>query len=248
MSDDDDSKRQLALRIVQTFDQDTREALLHWVIRLTEIRASDESTMTKVKQTFEATLSSDIIWPVAKLIASEVYRLGWATTGMASKAGMSVGALALLLFGGQSAGIAALGGAIGVPLWLVFGAGASFLVLLYQALTPGEAARDPAPTKAAASIGDIVEVQAVEVPQHAAALTSLGVDQVGVGDAIRCKACGTSRVVSQLWIDQLSARVRPEHRFKGGTLDSTILTRMTCKTCGSKAAEVFRRVQTGRNG
>lgn len=31
------------------------------------------------------------------------------------------------MFSGQGAGIAALGGAIGVPLWVVFGAGGAFV-------------------------------------------------------------------------------------------------------------------------
>ena len=41
----------------------------------------------------------------------------------------------IALFGGQGAGIAALGAAIGVPLWVVFGAGAAFAGVLYEEIT-----------------------------------------------------------------------------------------------------------------
>jgi hypothetical protein len=37
--------------------------------------------------------------------------------------------------GGQGAGVAALGTAVGVPLWVVFGAGATFLGVLYEEIT-----------------------------------------------------------------------------------------------------------------
>ncbi|MGO8659008.1 hypothetical protein ACC771_26070, partial [Rhizobium ruizarguesonis] len=42
---------------------------------------------------------------------------------------------AFTLFPGANAGIAALGGAVGVPLWMVFGGGSMFLKVLYDELT-----------------------------------------------------------------------------------------------------------------
>lgn len=39
------------------------------------------------------------------------------------------------MFPGANAGIAALGGAIGVPLWIIFGGGSIFLKILYHELT-----------------------------------------------------------------------------------------------------------------
>ena len=48
------------------------------------------------------------------------------------KLGLGGAAVGLAVFGGQGAGIAALGTAIGVPLWVVFGAGAAFLGVLYE--------------------------------------------------------------------------------------------------------------------
>lgn len=54
--------------------------------------------------------------------------------GLKSKWGLSAAGAAAVAFGTQGAGIAALGGAIRVPLWLVFGAGGAFLAMLYQEL------------------------------------------------------------------------------------------------------------------
>ena len=47
-----------------------------------------------------------------------------------ARLGISAAALGLLFFSGQAAGIAAMGGAIGVPLWIVFGAGGTFAGVL----------------------------------------------------------------------------------------------------------------------
>lgn len=56
--------------------------------------------------------------------------------------GMGAAATGLALFGGANAGIAALGTAIGVPLWIVLGGGAMFAKYLFDELTQKEAARD----------------------------------------------------------------------------------------------------------
>jgi hypothetical protein len=62
-------------------------------------------------------------------------RLAWDDRGLNVRLGMGGAAVGIALFGGQGAGIAALGTAIGVPLWVVFGAGAAFLGVLYEEIT-----------------------------------------------------------------------------------------------------------------
>jgi hypothetical protein len=49
--------------------------------------------------------------------------------------GIAAAAGAFALFPGAGAGIAAFGGAVGVPLWMVFGGGSMFLKVLYDELT-----------------------------------------------------------------------------------------------------------------
>lgn len=69
------------------------------------------------------------------LIAAALKDLAWDNRGLPARLGISAAILTAIAFGGQGAGIAALGTAIGVPLWLVFGAGAAFAGELYERLT-----------------------------------------------------------------------------------------------------------------
>jgi hypothetical protein len=62
-------------------------------------------------------------------------RLAWDDRSVKARFGLSGAAIAALAFGGQGAGIVALGTGIGVPLWVVFGAGAAFLGVLYEEIT-----------------------------------------------------------------------------------------------------------------
>jgi hypothetical protein len=74
-----------------------------------------------------------------------------------------------LTLSGQGAGIAALGGAIGLPLWVVFGAGGAFLGVLIEEIrksrrsssekTPGSNLKNGS----AQSQGDAIDVEFVEV-------------------------------------------------------------------------------------
>ncbi len=58
----------------------------------------------------------------------------WEDRGLVARAGIVSAVVAAVLFGSQGAGIAALGTAIGVPLWVVFGAGGAFVAALYKEL------------------------------------------------------------------------------------------------------------------
>jgi hypothetical protein len=62
----------------------------------------------------------------------EIKRVGWDQRGLPERITLSAAAVAALIFSGQGAGIAALGGAIGVPLWVVFGAGGAFIGVLIE--------------------------------------------------------------------------------------------------------------------
>lgn len=80
-----------------------------------------------------ATCSSDLMIAVVKMVAAEAQSL-WEKTSSGGRLGaIGVGG-GLLFFGTKGAGIAALGTAIGVPLWVVFGAGGAFLGVLYDEL------------------------------------------------------------------------------------------------------------------
>jgi hypothetical protein len=61
--------------------------------------------------------------------------LGWDNRSLSGRFGIATAVTTAVIFGSQGAGIAALGTAIGVPLWVVFGAGAVFLGQIYERFT-----------------------------------------------------------------------------------------------------------------
>lgn len=130
-----EKQKELAVRIASNASRSEKEALRLWIERLLEIKASSLPVAQKAKQALSATSGSDVILPTVKIIAREAKRLAWDDRGLKGRLGMGGAAVGIALFGGQGAGIAALGTAIGVPLWVVFGAGAAFVGLLYEQIT-----------------------------------------------------------------------------------------------------------------
>ena len=103
-----------------------KKVLLNWAQQLIAIRDTDLSPRDKAEKAILLTLKSGAINPFITFLAGEIKRLGWDERGLPERLALSAAAAAALVFGGQGAGIAALGGAIGVPLWIVFGAGGAF--------------------------------------------------------------------------------------------------------------------------
>jgi len=130
-----EKQKQLAVRIASTANAAEKEALRLWIERLLEIKASNLPATKKAKQAISVTSSSNVVLPTVKMIARETKRLTWDDRGLKGRLGLGGAAVGLAFFGGQGAGIAALGTAIGVPLWVVFGAGAAFLGVLYEEIT-----------------------------------------------------------------------------------------------------------------
>ncbi len=113
-------RRQIAARIANTANEHEREALLLWIVQLLQVRDSSLSSTEKAKQAVVLTAKRIVIWPMVKLLTQEIKRVGWNERGTKSRYGIAGAGIGLALFGTQGAGIAALGGAIGVPLWVAF--------------------------------------------------------------------------------------------------------------------------------
>lgn len=111
---------------------DERRQLADWVNNLVKIRGGNDGALIKSKNAIATTMNFGVTWPIVKLIAIEVKRHAWDDRGLKGRSGISFATAGLVLFGSHGAGIAALGGAIGVPLWLVIGAGGTFLAMLYE--------------------------------------------------------------------------------------------------------------------
>jgi hypothetical protein len=132
MTENNSKQRQLALKLVSSASEQERAALVAWSRGLLAIRSSDLSATQKAKAAIQLTVHSQVVWPATKIIAREAKRLAWDERGLKSRLGLAGVAVGATLFGGQGAGIAALGTAIGVPLWVVLGAGATFAGFLIE--------------------------------------------------------------------------------------------------------------------
>lgn len=135
MDDKSDRQRQLALYVAEHASTPERNALTSWAKHLLDVRESSLPAHLKASRALSATARSKVVWPAAKLIWGEIKRHAWDERGVKSRFGLGAAAVGALLFGGQSAGIAALGTAIGVPLWVVLGAGGTFAGMLIEELS-----------------------------------------------------------------------------------------------------------------
>lgn len=132
---DSSTQKALAMRIAASANAAEKAAIRAWIQALMAVKKSDCPRLQKAKQAISVTVESEVVWPTVKIISREMKRLAWDDRSVKARFGLSGAAIAALAFGGQSAGIAALGTAVGVPLWVVFGAGATFLGALYEEIT-----------------------------------------------------------------------------------------------------------------
>ena len=124
--------QQLAMAYLDQASDPEHDALLFWATQLMIISDSNLPALDKAKKAIKLTIDSGAILPFLKFLGSEVKRIGWDERGLPERLALSTAAVAALLFSGQGAGIAALGGAIGVPLWVVFGAGGAFAGVIIE--------------------------------------------------------------------------------------------------------------------
>ena len=131
---DDSARREIAVQISKGIPDAECRDLVAFIDKLLAIRRSDQSYARKLKSTLAETLNVKIIWPALKILALEFKRRIWDKTSPNSKLGIAGALIGLTFFAGGAAGIAAMGSAISVPLWVVFGAGAMYAGYLRDAL------------------------------------------------------------------------------------------------------------------
>ena len=153
-------------RIVENADDRQLAAIKTWTEAMISLRESGMAKFKKAKSAIRMSMDKDLIVPVVKTIATESKRLAWDDRGLKARSGLIAAVVAALTFGGQGAGIAALGGAIGVPLWVVFGAGGAFAASLYEEASAALFKRQPKTTYT-----DVIEAE--KVPQRSDGSPSL---------------------------------------------------------------------------
>jgi hypothetical protein len=129
---EDLSHRQLVVSVASEIGDDQLVPVRNWLRSMLEIAESKATSVNKLRAVYKATLESKILWPIIKMIAGKLKTIGWTNQSPRMKWIIAGAVSSAVLFPGASAGIAALGGAIGVPLWIVFGAGAGFAQALYN--------------------------------------------------------------------------------------------------------------------
>lgn len=134
MNEKPDRERQLVVQIVKGATPEQTDALRAWALKLLEIRQSDLPARTKAKQAVAATMHGKVVGPILKSALGRAKSLGWDNRTVAQRIGLGGAAVGVAVFGGQGAGIAALGMGVGVPLWAVLGAGSMFATYLYEEL------------------------------------------------------------------------------------------------------------------
>ena len=125
-----DREYEIVARYLNQTSIEEQKALLAWARGLQEIKNSNLESLEKAKKAIMLTVNSGTIQPFLGYLGAEIKRVGWDERGLPERMALSAAAVGALLFSGQGAGIAALGGAIGVPLWVVFGAGGAFIGVL----------------------------------------------------------------------------------------------------------------------
>ena len=134
MTEDPNIFQEIINRILADINQEQAIALKAWANRLLDLRNSTKTGREKFQDIVHLTQNAHILFPVIKKIAFELKRTGWDETSWKSKVGMGVGLWATLLIGKAAASLALLGGAVAVPIWIVFGNGDQFVKMLIEAL------------------------------------------------------------------------------------------------------------------
>lgn len=146
-------QQQIVTKVLSNTSSEEKIAISNWADQLLAIRRSDYSKIVKGKEAIKLTAKSHVVVPFLKVIAKE-FKLDqfdiskikmtsysqvlksikqfWKKRSLPVRLGLGASTVAAVIFGSQGAGIAALGTAVGVPLWVVFGAGGTFVGVLYE--------------------------------------------------------------------------------------------------------------------
>jgi hypothetical protein len=169
-----DRAAQLAEIISKGATEEQRIAIAEWLRALISIAEGDASPLDKTKQAVEETTQRRIIWPVVALLAAEIKRQAWDDRSLATRL-ISIGVFPALAFGGAAAASgAALGTAVGAPLWIVFGAGGAFAGALLNEMQKATSIRAPYATDSM-SVEEGFKILGLE----------LGATEAEIGDAHR---------------------------------------------------------------
>lgn len=109
--------------IIDNLSEDERSRLEAWLKELLEIRGSNRTTEEKLRAIVAGLSKATVLLPVIRDLGLVVKRHGWDERRKGFRWFLRGAGLSIAMFGFQGVGIAAFGGAVGLPLWIVFGGG-----------------------------------------------------------------------------------------------------------------------------
>lgn len=112
-----------------------RAAVLQWAQQLVQIRDAATSPARKAREALRVTAKSRVVMALLSSTAGALKDVAWDDRSWSARLGLGAAAITIAAAGGQGAGVAALGTAVGVPLWIVLGAGGSFAGMLIDELS-----------------------------------------------------------------------------------------------------------------
>jgi hypothetical protein len=123
--------KEIGEAIVAATKPEDLDSLREWAQRMLDIRSSKATLLEKAKLAISASVQRKVLAPILHVAWKELKRVGWEERSLPARMAMGA-AVAALTLSGQGAGIAALGGAIGVPLFVVFGAGGALAGVIIE--------------------------------------------------------------------------------------------------------------------
>jgi hypothetical protein len=111
-----------------------RRALAGWLETLLKLRRDDSPALRKAIAAVRVDDAARALAPLLRTTGRLLYDLAWRDRTEMERLGVGVAALASTAFVGPAAGAAAVGGAVGVPLWIVLGPGGPFAEALLAEL------------------------------------------------------------------------------------------------------------------
>jgi hypothetical protein len=107
-----------------------QQRLLGWSRGLGEIRYGTLRGFKKVAAMLALTRDRKATWPLLKVLALALKQVVWDARSWTLRLGLGAIIATFVAIGNEGAGIVALGGGLGLPLWMLIGAGGVLIGLL----------------------------------------------------------------------------------------------------------------------
>lgn len=118
--------------IINTSTKEEQTLFISWANSLIEIRNSDLTKTKKMKKAIKITYKSKVILSILTKITKKLKKAGWDERSWRARAGLGTVLITLITVGNATGGLAFFGGAVAVPMWVLFGGGATVLTVVIE--------------------------------------------------------------------------------------------------------------------